>query len=173
MVQEAKDANQESAFFSEVVAPGTVEDANPGLEVYFNRVLTEEEVDKVTKFINSTKVDVGFTFATDLRQAQMEAGGEQLDSFVGVRLQYIPELAAKGQKGSQEATDKILDLVDLLPEDMDFVSSAQYTEYDTEIFFRDAGDYDAELTGSVRQGRRAKWRGEQVSKNDQVTDGSP
>jgi len=173
MVQEAKDANQESAFFSEVVAPGTVEDANPGLEVYFNRVLTEEEVDKVTEFINSTKVDVGFTFATDLRQAQMEAGGEQLDNFVGVRLQYIPELAEKGQKGSQEATDKILDLVDLLPEDMDFVSSAQYTEYDTEIFFRDAGDYDAELTGSVRQGRRAKWRGEQVSKNDQVTDGSP
>ena len=173
MVQEAKDANQESAFFSEVVAPGTVDDANPGLEVYFNRVLTEEKVDKFTKFINSTKVDVGFTFATDLRQAQMEAGGEQLDSFVGVRLQYIPELAAKGQKGSQEATDKIQDLVDSLPEEMDFVSSAQYTEYDTEIFFRDAGDYDAELTGSVRQGRRAKWRGEQVREGGQVTDGSP
>ena len=343
MVQEAKDANQESAFFSEVVAPGTVEDANPGLEVYFNRVLTEEDVDKVTKFINSTKVDAGFTFATDLRQAQMEAGGEQLDSFVGVRLQYIPELAEKssgadharplnptrrtlkgindtpddiqppntepsassrlpqhlvpltdtklnsalpttkylvekikdkvpdaemalslsktkvgesnyltlthpnkpnieirfsdhgtgerrstyyaeqfpnyipesgkplfgkisrdsfdksvdkvmsyyddlikpnasknltlgdenGKINLKETRGKIQDLVDSLPEEMDFVSSAQYTEYDTEIFFRDAGDYDAELTGSIRRGRRAKWRGEQVREGGQVTDGSP
>ena len=157
LVQEAKDANQESAFFSEVVEPGTVEGANPGMEVYFSRTLDEDEVDRVTELINKSGLDVGFTFATDLRFAERQAGGAAVGDYVGIRMQYIPEFGG-GAEGALEATDKVQDLLRSLPDDVDFVSDVQYVEYDTEVFFRDAGDYDAELTGSVRQSRRAAWR---------------
>ena len=157
LVQEAKDANQESAFFSEVVDPGTVEGANPGMEVYFSRTLDESEVDRVTELINQSGLDVGFTFATDLRFAERQAGGADVGDYVGIRMQYIPEFGG-GAEGALEATDKVQDLLRSLPDDVDFVSDVQYVEYDTEVFFRDAGDYDAELTGSVRQSRRAAWR---------------
>jgi hypothetical protein len=148
LLQEAKDANQESVFFSQVVPSGTVENANPGMEVYFNRSLTEYDVDKFTKMINAANLDVGFTYSTDLRYAQRVAGGAQLDNFVGIRMQYIPEFGG-GEMGGIEARKQIRRLINTLPDEVDFVSDIQYAEYDTKVFFRDNGDYDAELTGSV------------------------
>lgn len=152
LVQEAKDANQESAFFSEVVPVGRFENANPGMEVYFNRSLTEQEVDRVTEIINAANLDVGFTYSTDLRYAQRVAGGTQLDDFVGVRMQYIPEFGG-GQLGAKEAREQIRRLINTLPDEVDFLSGIQYTEYVTKVFFRDNGDYDAKLTGSVSGSR--------------------
>lgn len=158
LVQEAKDNNQESAFFSEVVKPGTVEGANPGMEIYFNRTLSRQEVEALTKIINQAEIDVGFTFATDLRAAERFAGGTETGNYVGLRMQYIPEFGG-GAEGAEAASDKMQDFVEKILES-DYVSTAQYQEYDTEVWFRDNGDYDAELAGSGRQGRRAAWRGQ-------------
>ena len=157
MVQEAKDADQESTFFSEVVKPNTVEGANGGIEIYFNRDLTRDDVEKITQYINEGKLGAGFTFATDFRFAERTSKGAEVGDYVGLRVQYIPEFGG-GQEGMAEAVKKMFKIIDSAPDDMDFVSNIRYTEYDTEVFFRDAGDYDAELAGSVRDGRRAGWR---------------
>ena len=157
MVQEAKDADQESTFFSEVVKPNTVEGANGGIEIYFNRDLTRDDVEKITQYINEEKLGAGFTFATDFRFAERTSKGAEVGDYVGLRVQYIPEFGG-GQEGMAEAVKKMFKIIDSAPDDMDLVSNIRYTEYDTEVFFRDAGDYDAELAGSVRDGRRAGWR---------------
>ena len=73
-------------------------------------------------------------------------------------MQYIPEFGG-GAEGAEAASDKMQDFVEKILES-DYVSTAQYNEYDTEVWFRDNGDYDAELAGSGRQGRRAAWRGQ-------------
>ena len=174
VVQEAKDANQESAFFAEVVQPGTIPDANPGMEVYFNRTLTKDEVDELTKKVNQLGLDVGFTYATDTRYAQRMAAGAESETYVGLRMQYIPELAAG--RDDAEATLKAMDdMVEKVGEldDLDFVANAQYVEYDTEIWFRDNGDYDAELGGSLPASRRARWREQQGGDNAQEAAGRP
>jgi len=57
-----------------------------------------------------------------------------------------------------ESVKKMRSLINNAPDDMDFISNIRYAEYDTEVFFRDSGDYDAELTGSVRRGRKGGWR---------------
>tara|TARA_R100000995_G_scaffold30176_3_gene13426 strand:- start:5600 stop:8848 length:3249 start_codon:yes stop_codon:yes gene_type:complete len=157
LVQEAKDANQESTFFSEVVKPNTVEGANGGMEIYFNRTLEKEDVDKLIGYINKQNLGVGYTFATDFRFAERTSKGADVGDYVGLRMQYIPEFGG-GKKGMLEARDKMQDLVEQAPKDMDFISNIRYAEFDTEVFFRDKGDYDAELTGSLRQSRRARWR---------------
>ena len=58
-------------------------------------------------------------------------------------------------------------------DDLDFVANAQYVEYDTEIWFRDNGDYDAELGGSLPASRRARWREQQGGDNAQEAAGRP
>ena len=39
--------------------------------------------------------------------------------------------------------------IDLLKNKLDYVSTARYTEYNTQVWFRDSGDYDAFLTGNL------------------------
>ena len=163
LVQEAKDNNQESAFFSEVVKPGTVEGANPGMEIYFNRSLSRQEVDALTKIINQAEIDVGFTFATDLRAAERFAGGTETGSYVGLRMQYIPEFGG-GAEGADAARKRMFGFIEKVTEN-DYVSTAQYNEYDTQGWFRDIGDYDAELAGSFTGSRRPAWRGQQGSQD--------
>ena len=157
LVQEAKDANQESTFFSEVVKPNTVEGANGGMEIYFNRDLKKGDVDKLIGYINKQNLGVGYTFATDFRFAERTSKGADVGDYVGLRMQYIPELGG-GQGGMKEARKKMRRVINKASNDMDFISNIRYAEFDTEIFFRDKGDYDAELTGSVRGGRRGRWR---------------
>lgn len=157
IVQEAKDTKQESAFFSEAVKPGTVEGANPGMEIYFNRKLEPDEVKELTKLIVKLEIDTGFTFTTDLRQADRQAAGAESKTYVGVRMQYIPEFGG-GEQGRLTAIDAIMGGKEKLLKDLDYIANADIVEYDTEVFFRDKGDYDAELTGVLRSGRKAAWR---------------
>ena len=146
LVQEAKDAKQESVFFSEAVRPNTVEGANPGMEIYFNRKLGQRDVRNLTKILNKLKVDTGFTFATDFRLAEKVAGGADTGSYVGLRMIYIPEFGG-GQKGAQAVIDRINTVKETLLKKLDYIASADYLEYDTKVFFE--GDYDAVLAGSL------------------------
>ena len=72
-------------------------------------------------------------------------------------MQYIPEFGG-GEQGRLTAIDAIMGGKEKLLKDLDYIANADIVEYDTEVFFRDNGDYDAELTGVLRSGRQAAWR---------------
>lgn len=156
LVQEAKDAKQDSVFLSEVVEPGTMADANPGLELTFDRILSAKDVKKFTLELDKQGLKYGFTFVTDFKAANRARGGAEGDEYTGLRIQYIPELAGDAGKANA-ARDMGAQGIKLVKE-YDFVARGDYREYDTEIWFNAKGDYDAELTGNVRNSRRAGWR---------------
>lgn len=166
MVEEAKKRNQESTFLSEVVEPGSIPNANPGVEVYFTKKVGPDVVDRLTQTINQLGVDAGFTFVTDFRAKNRAAGGENVGEYVGIRVQYIPEFGG-GVEGSAAARKQMYDALENIAA-FDGVSSARYVEYDTQVLFKD--DYDAYLAGSLSGDRRAAWAGQPRSEGDQAAD---
>ena len=168
MVKQAKKRDQDSMFLSEVVEPGTVEGANPGIEVYFTKKVDDATAEKLTELINKLKVDAGFTFVTDYKAKNRGAGGENVGEYVGLRLQYVPEFGAGREYSSHLATQaqgKMLDAIEHIS-DVDGVSSARYVEYDTQVLFRD--QYDDYLTGNLPNGRRAAWSKQPVGQGNQA-----
>lgn len=164
MVREAKRRNQDSVFLSEVVPPGTLETANPGVEIYFRKKVDEATADAITKRINQLGVDAGFTYAVDVRQADRAAqkAGKAPTEFVGIRVQYIPEFGG-GIEGAKQARTRMYDLINELT-NVPGVSNARMVEYDTQVAF--GGDYDAILAGNVSGGRQAQWAGQPGGKGD-------
>lgn len=168
MVKEAKKRNQESTFLSEVVQPGTVENANPGAEIYFTKKVGQDVVDRLTQTINQLGVDAGFTFVTDFRAKNRAAGGENVGEYVGIRVQYIPEFGG-GVEGVPTAQKKILNAINQITS-FDGVSSARYVEYDTQVLFRD--QYDGYLAGNVSDGLRTQWARQPSREGNQKTNRS-
>jgi hypothetical protein len=166
MVQEAKKRNQESTFLSEVVEPGSIPNANPGVEVYFTKKVGQDVVDRLTQTINQLGVDAGFTFVTDFRAKNRAAGGENVGEYVGIRVQYIPEFGG-GVEGSAAARKQMYDALENIAA-FDGVSSARYVEYDTQVLFKD--DYDAYLAGSLSGDRAAAWTRQPRGEGDQTAD---
>ena len=166
MVQEAKKRNQESTFLSEVVEPGSIPNANPGVEVYFTKKVGQDVVDRLTQTINQLGVDAGFTFVTDFRAKNRAAGGENVGEYVGIRVQYIPEFGG-GVEGSAAARKQMYDALENIAA-FDGVSSARYVEYDTQVLFKD--DYDAYLAGSLSGDRAAAWTRQPRGEGDQAAD---
>ena len=166
MVEEARAKNQDSTFLSEVVEPGTVPNANPGVEVYFTKKVGPDVVDSLTKTINQLGVDAGFTFVTDFRAKNRAAGGENVGEYVGIRMQYIPEFG-NGVEGIGAAKKKMYEALNQIAE-FDGVSTARYVEYDTQVAFK--GDYDAVIAGSLPGDRRASWAGKQSRESGQAAD---
>jgi hypothetical protein len=166
MVEEAKLRDQESTFLSEVVKPGTIENANPGLEIFFTKKVGPDVVKRLTETINQLDVDAGFTFVTDFRAKNRAAGGENVGEYVGLRVQYIPEFGG-GIEGMPSARSKMYAAIDNISE-FDGVSSARYVEYDTEVLFRD--QYDGYLAGSVSRGAKAAWAKQPSRESNQATD---
>lgn len=168
MVKEAKKRDQDSTFLSEVVAPGSVPNANPGVEIYFTKKVGPDVVDRLTQTINQLGVDAGFTFVTDFRAKNRAAGGENVGEYVGIRIQYIPEFGG-GIEGMEGARKQLYSALDAITE-FDGVSSARYVEYDTQVLFKD--QYDAYLAGSLPGDRQAAWTRQSRGEGNQATDGS-
>jgi hypothetical protein len=166
MVAQAKKRDQDSVFLSEAVPVGTVEGANPGIEVYFSKKVDDATAEKLTKIINELEVDAGFTFVTDYKAKNRAAAGENVGEYVGIRLQYIPEFGG-GVEGISTAQDKMLNAINQITS-FDGVSSARYVEYDTQVLFRD--QYDGYLAGNLPEGRKAQWTGQRGGEGDQAAD---
>jgi hypothetical protein len=166
MVAQAKKRDQDSVFLSETVPVGTVEGANPGIEVYFSKKVDDATAEKLTKIINELEVDAGFTFVTDYKAKNRAAAGENVGEYVGIRLQYIPEFGG-GVEGISTAQDKMLNAINQITS-FDGVSSARYVEYDTQVLFRD--QYDGYLAGNLPEGRKAQWTGQRSGEGDQAAD---
>lgn len=106
----AKAKNQYDAFFSRVLAPNEPS-ANwrPGIEVYFK---TEKDADFAEEMINQiTKNGIdGFTLIKDPREARGMTG-EDTGNYIGLRLQYVPEIFMRWADESDPAQKAELDIL--------------------------------------------------------------
>lgn len=168
IVSEGQRRNQQAVFLSEVVSPGAVENANPGMEVYFTKKLDDKATEALTKIINELGIDAGFTFVTDFRAKDRLAGGAPHGQYVGLRLQYIPELGGS-PGGSEKAKDDMMDAIEKIA-NFDGVSHAKYVEYDTQVAMED--EYERHLAGHVPQGRQAAWHRQRFGARDENPVGS-
>ena len=92
MLQQAKEARQDSAFLSRVLR--TDEDYDPiahrpGIEIYFREATSKVELDKVLAELAKENVEFLTVVVDGRRQTAFVAGA--MPSAVGVRMQYIPE----------------------------------------------------------------------------------
>ena len=170
MVKQAKKRDQESMFLSEVVKPGSVEGANPGIEVYFTKKVDDATAEKLTKLVNQLEVDAGFTFVTDYKAKNRAAAGQNVGEYVGMRIQYVPEFGVGREYTSHLAAQSRAKMYKALAgiAEFDGVSSARYVEYDTQVLFRD--QYDAYLAGSLSGDRRAAWAKQPGGEGAQTAD---
>jgi hypothetical protein len=168
IVSEGQRRNQQAVFLSEVVSPGAVENANPGMEVYFTKKLDDKATEALTKVINELGIDAGFTFVTDFRAKDRLAGGAPHGQYVGLRLQYIPELGGN-PGGSEKAKRDMLRAIDEITK-FDGVSHAKYVEYDTQVAMED--EYERHLAGNVPVGRQAQWHRQRFGAGDENPTGS-
>lgn len=95
IVRKMQAANQYDAFFSRVLQPNEESaNARPGMEIYFK---SAEELAKVQPMLDAivAKGIDGFTLVVDPLQRRSLQDGSEASTFIGVRLQYVPEIALR------------------------------------------------------------------------------
>lgn len=97
VIREAQANNQKDVFFSKRLAPDQAQvnpNARPGVEIYFRDRKTLKDAMPILEEFTKRNSD-GFTFVTDLRLRERELGGKEAPDFVGVRLQWVPEIRSR------------------------------------------------------------------------------
>jgi hypothetical protein len=94
IISEAQKNNQYDVFFSKRLDPSesiTNPNARPGVEIYFQN---RKDMDEILPILDefTRRGQDGFTFTTDLRHRERMSGGADSPDYVGVRLQYVPEI---------------------------------------------------------------------------------
>ncbi len=150
----ATEKNQDSFFVSTVVRGDDVAKTNeplrPGIEIYFDATDNMSIVNDITDELNALGAD-GFTFVTDLRQAnradvQTKSGSPDSATINGIRLQYIPEYDPNFKL---ENFDDIVDkqriffatIVKKLLEKKTAIKNADVVNYKTKVYNKDGNDY--------------------------------
>jgi hypothetical protein len=157
MVEVAKEADQDAAFISKVVAERTT-DSRPGVEIYFRNRQGPDFARTLSDKLTEYGVD-GFTFVTDSRvmdQAGRQAAltDEAVAGINGLRFQYIPEFdvgkdAWRNMTPDQRAAkiDEVEELFDDITRDIvkteKGISAANVMHYETNVIER--GGYDEYL----------------------------
>ena len=161
MVEQGKVYDQDAVFISKVVKGGTSSNARPGIEIYFKKKITPDQMAAVTAKLRQYNVD-GFTYVTDMRfsdriNVQAKAGGPETAGLNGLRFQYIPEFdEAFSQANRSAVMAEKQDLFNQVVRDImkeGNVSDARVVHYDTKVYFR--SDYDAYLTRATGEGAQA------------------
>lgn len=94
VIREAQANNQYDVFFSKRLSPELAQtnpNARPGVEIYFRDRKTLDQALPILEEFTKRNAD-GFTFVTDLRLRERELGGKEAPDFVGVRMQWVPEI---------------------------------------------------------------------------------
>lgn len=139
----AQENKQLDIFVSKVVGPKEVNaNARPGVEVYFRTARDLEAAKPVLEKFTAQGQD-GFTMVVDPRATPKGVAGEQ---FIGVRLQYVPEIAMRFDPALRESLQKDGAIEALLEEKrkllndiaadvmtMDGVAFAAMQNYDTVV----------------------------------------
>lgn len=110
VVSAAKDADQYDAFVSRVLAPNEPS-ANwrPGIELYFKTERDAAFAESVINQITKSGID-GFTLIKDPRAARGMTG-EDAGGYIGLRLQYVPEIFMRWADESDAAQKAELDIL--------------------------------------------------------------
>ena len=157
-VENAKKYDQDSTFISEIVSPDNylshpnADNLRPGMEVYFGKKYSEEQVDEIIVKLNEQGFP-GFTFIKDTRvqdNINPVLGFTGREEYVGIRTQYIPEYdgyenyneLSKQEKDKlfNQEIDKYINLKKYLMENYEDLSFAGIFFHDTMIINRDKYD---------------------------------
>lgn len=105
VIREAQANNQYDVFFSKRLSPEAAQtnpNARPGVEIYFRDRKTLDEALPILEEFTKRNAD-GFTFVTDLRLRERELGGKEAPDFVGVRMQWVPEIRSRWDEDFRNA----------------------------------------------------------------------
>lgn len=171
----AKENNQYDVLVSRVLkADEPSENARPGIEVYFR---DQQSLDQIMPLIDQITAagQNGFTFAVDPRMRMRTADGAEAGQYIGVRLQFVPEIAMRWDDALREElaanpdkmvelvtgkTDQMIDLVAQLQQ-AEGVLSAHRFDYDSFVMGRE--NYDEYISrdagGGSGAGEAAAWFG--------------
>ena len=157
-VENAKKYDQDSTFISQIVSPDNylthpnAENLRPGMEVYFGKKFSEEQVDEIINELNKQGFP-GFTFVKDTRvqdNVNPVLGFTGREEYVGIRTQYIPEYDGyenyndlpKEEKDKlfNKQIDKYINLKKYLMENYKDLSFAGIFFHDTLIINREKYD---------------------------------
>ena len=157
-VENAKKYDQDSTFISQIVSPDNYlthpnsENLRPGMEVYFGKKFSEEQVDEIINELNKQGFP-GFTFVKDTRvqdNVNPVLGFTGREEYVGIRTQYIPEYDGyenyndlpKEEKDKlfNKQIDKYINLKKYLMENYKDLSFAGIFFHDTLIINREKYD---------------------------------
>ena len=179
----AKEKNQWDVLVSKVLnldeALGT-DNARPGVEVYFADQKSLDQVLPVIEKMTEKGID-GFTFVVDPRARMKGAAGADVGEYVGVRIQYVPEISMRYDEGlrkmaaenpeqiraiMKDKTDVMADLVSDLSK-AEGVLSAHHFDYDSFVMGKE--NYDDYIAGAAGGGTGAStgspWFGRPFGEN--------
>jgi hypothetical protein len=174
----SKENGQLDAFVSRVVPMNEDNpNARPGIEVYFKKALTKDQLANVQSILDAAG-EPGFTLTVDPRAGRTNEGQEP-GSYTGLRIQYVPEIGlrfgdpeiVKAVKDGPEAIRAIMDTkaaalrrVAAQLATSEDVAYANAFLYDTVVFGQE--NYDEYTAGSSEEaagGSRARvWFGAPV-----------
>ena len=181
----ARDTNQDDAFFSRVLAPNEASNnpnARPGIEIYFKDRRSLETMKPLLEKIQAAGAD-GFTMITDYRAGQKP--GVTPSDFVGVRMQFVPEISMRFDSESRKAFKQdpvntmaalenkaysTFDSVISMLEGQEGIVSSQLMYYDTQVTGRES--YSDVLNGKIVPSVKSKFGTvrSQRSVNDHVSE---
>ena len=172
IAQLAKDNNQYDMFVSKVIDPNDSNpNARPGVEIYFkDKKALANAMPILEKF--TAKGQDGFTMAVDPRTRAD-------DEYIGVRLQYVPEISMRWDedlgkklldpaflKTELETKTALLDDIAAEVSEMEGVAYADVHQYDTVVIGKENYDDYIELAASEKNRKigRKVWFGEPIGK---------
>lgn len=170
IITQARDNNQKDVFFSKRLDPNAAlknPNARPGAEIYFQDATQMNDILPILQQFTKRGQD-GFTFTTGLRhQERISGGGDTpkkgfVPDYVGVRLQYVPEIqmrfddefrqaALKDPKvlkqAMEESQDRMMDAINAIASNSNGVKvvDARLHHYDTVVIGKES--YDQFLNG--------------------------
>jgi hypothetical protein len=167
----SKNNQQYDIFVSRVIPPNEENpNARPGIELYFK---TEEDLNKIMPILKSftDKGQDGFTLAVDPRAT------DDSNLYMGVRLQYVPEISMRWDEELREKLKNPQELERILAEKAQTLSDiasevaqeegvayAEVLRYDTIVIGKE--NYDAYISGTTPSGDSAAgekvWFGQPV-----------
>lgn len=166
----AAENEQYDIFVSRVIGPNEYsENARPGVEIYFRSKRALDAAMPVLERFTSKGQD-GFTMAVDPRA---KAAGE----FIGVRLQYVPEISIRWDSGLRsrllkegelekelKAKTALLDEIAAEVSTMEGVAFARAQQYDTVVVGKENYDeyIDRGAAGKDQGARSESWFGQPV-----------
>lgn len=164
----AKQHNQKDVFFSRRLDPEEADEhpnARPGVEIYFKNRKAMEAAQPVLDRFTNKGID-GFTYITDLRHSHRTAKGADSKDYVGVRLQWVPEISQRWddelrdrweqdpealKADKMDALERMQDVIHHLDQHKHGIVDARIHNYDTVVSGKE--DYDDHIR-ELREAQR-------------------